>query len=86
MTAFDVKAYQISGPEWLASERYDIIAKVSPGTTNEQVMIMWQNLLSQRFGVALHRESREFNVEELVIAKSGSKKRTAWRERSRSRN
>jgi uncharacterized protein (TIGR03435 family) len=36
-------------------------------------MIMWQNLLTQRFGVTLHRESREFMVEELVIAKSGSK-------------
>jgi uncharacterized protein (TIGR03435 family) len=73
MTAYDVKAYQLSGPEWLATQRYDIIAKVPAGTTKEQVMIMWQNLLTQRFGVALHRESREFNVEEMVIAKSGSK-------------
>src|SRR5690349_16195968 len=55
MKAYDVKSYQISGPEWLATQRYDIIAKVPAGTTNEQAMIMWQNLLTQRFGVALHR-------------------------------
>ena len=73
MTAYDMRVYQISGPEWLATQRYDVIAKVPAGTTREQVNIMWQNLLTQRFGVALHRESREFNVEELVIAKSGSK-------------
>jgi uncharacterized protein (TIGR03435 family) len=75
MTAYDIRAYQISGPEWLATQRYDVIAKVPAGTTKEQVMIMWQNLLTQRFGVALHRESREFNVEELVIEKSGSKRK-----------
>jgi uncharacterized protein (TIGR03435 family) len=73
ITAYDVKAYQISGPEWLASQRYDIAAKVPAGATKEQVRTMWQNLLTERFGVALHRESKEFRVEELVIAKSGSK-------------
>lgn len=73
LTAYDVKAYQISGPEWLPSQRYDIIAKVPAGATKEQVRMMWQNLLAERFGVVLHRESREFRVEELVIAKSGLK-------------
>jgi uncharacterized protein (TIGR03435 family) len=34
---------------------------------------MWQNLLAERFGVMLHRESKEFQVEELVIAKGGHK-------------
>jgi hypothetical protein len=27
MTAYDVKAYQVSGPAWLGSERYDIAAR-----------------------------------------------------------
>src|SRR5215475_15704532 len=35
ITAYDVKAYQISGPEWLTTERYDIIVKVPAGTTKE---------------------------------------------------
>ena len=70
ITAYDVKAYQISGPEWLAIQRYDGIVKVPAGATKEQVRMMWQNLLTERFGVALHRESREFRVEELVIANS----------------
>src|SRR4051812_2857226 len=72
-TAYDVKAYQVSGPEWLAIQRYDIALKVAAGATREQVRTMWQNLLTERFGVVLHRESREFRVEELVIAKGGAK-------------
>jgi uncharacterized protein (TIGR03435 family) len=73
MTAYDVKGYQISGPAWLASERYDIAAKVPAGATQEQVDVMWQNLLLERFGLRLHHESKEFKVEELVVAKGGPK-------------
>jgi uncharacterized protein (TIGR03435 family) len=73
MTAYDVDAYQISGPTWLGSERYDVVAKVPAGATKEQVNVMWRNLLAERFGVTLHHESKEFQVEELVVAKGGSK-------------
>jgi uncharacterized protein (TIGR03435 family) len=73
MTAYDVKEYQINGPDWLTSERYDIVAKVPEGATGEQVRMMWQNLLAERFGVMLHHELKEFQVKDLVIAKGGSK-------------
>jgi uncharacterized protein (TIGR03435 family) len=72
-TAFDVKAYQVNGPAWLDSERYDIIAKVAPGATEEQVNVMWQNLLKERFGLVVHHDSKEFQVEELQVAKGGPK-------------
>jgi uncharacterized protein (TIGR03435 family) len=73
MAAYDVKAYQITGPAWLDMERYDIVAKVPAGATKEQVIVMWQNLLAERLGVKVHHESKEFQVEELVVAKGGSK-------------
>ena len=73
MTAYDVKAYQISGPPWMATERYNVIAKVPEGSTKEQVNVMWQNLLTERFGVVLHHESKDFQVDELVVAKGGHK-------------
>ena len=73
MTAYDVKPYQVSGPDWLDTERYDIAAKVPAGATKEQVNAMWQSLLAERFGVTLHHESKEFQVEELVIGRGGHK-------------
>jgi uncharacterized protein (TIGR03435 family) len=72
-TAYDVKRYQVSGPAWLDTERYDIIAKVPAGTTKEQVTVMWQHLLADRFGVILHRVSKVFPVDELEPAKGGAK-------------
>jgi len=79
MTAYDVKAYQVTGPVWLDNERYDVIAKVPPGATQQQVNVMWENLLAERFGAVLHHEPKEFQVDELVVAKGGSKlSETAW--------
>ena len=60
MTAYDVKAYQVNSPDWFDTERYDVAAKVPAGTTREQVHVMWQNLLADRFGLTLHHEPREF--------------------------
>jgi uncharacterized protein (TIGR03435 family) len=52
---------------------YDINAKVPPGSTQEQVEIMLQNLLADRFGLRLHHESREASGYELVVGKGGPK-------------
>ncbi len=70
---YDVRPYQVNGPGWLDTERYDIIAKVPEGATKEQVNVMWQNLLKERFGMVVHHESKEFQVDELVVAKGGPK-------------
>ena len=73
MTAYDVQTNQVTAPDWLGTERYDIIAKVPAGATKAQVNVMWQNLLKERFGVVLHHESKELPVAELTVAKGGSK-------------
>jgi uncharacterized protein (TIGR03435 family) len=77
MTAYDVENYQITGPEWIESERYDVVAKLGAGATKAQVRAMWQGLLNERFRIAMHRESKEFQVEDLVIGKGGSKLKEA---------
>jgi uncharacterized protein (TIGR03435 family) len=73
MTAFDVKSYQVTGPSWITTERYDVTVKVPEGTTPAQLPAMWQSLLEERFGLLFHRERKEFKVQELVIARGGSK-------------
>jgi uncharacterized protein (TIGR03435 family) len=73
MTAYNVKNYQVTGPLFLDTERFNVLAKVPSGATKEQVLIMLQNLLAERFKVKLHRETKEIPIYELVVAKNGPK-------------
>jgi uncharacterized protein (TIGR03435 family) len=75
--AYDVKYYQISGPAWFESERFNIVATVPPGSTPEQFRLMLQNLLADRFKLALHKESREMQIYSLGIAKNGPRLKKA---------
>jgi len=64
---------QIAGPPGLKSDRYDIVAKLPPGTTKEQFHQMLLNLLAERFHMVLHHETRDFQGYELVVGKGGPK-------------
>ncbi len=77
MSAYDVPFYLFSGPEWLSDIRLDITATIPPGTTKEQFLLMQQNLLAARLGLVVHREKREMQIYELIVAKSGSKLKAA---------
>jgi uncharacterized protein (TIGR03435 family) len=73
LIAYDLPEYQVTGPDWLMTERYDILATVPPGATKEQAKVMLQNLLKERFRLVTHYESKEFPVEELTVARGGPK-------------
>ena len=62
---------RLSGPAWLRSETFDIVAKVPAGTTPEQVPLMLRNLLIERFKLAVHHETKEAEGYALVVAKNG---------------
>ena len=73
-TAYQVEDFQILGaPGWLDSDRFDIEAKAVGDPPRSQVLLMLQSLLADRFKLALHRETRELPVYELMLAKSGPK-------------
>jgi len=72
-TAYQVKLYQVSGPDWLGSERFDISATLPADAKQDQVPTMLQALLADRFQMKFHREKKDFPVYALVIAKSGLK-------------
>jgi uncharacterized protein (TIGR03435 family) len=71
--AYNVKRYQISSPDWMASERFDITAKIPAGDAAKNVPKMFQALLEDRFQMKMHRESKELPAYALVIGKSGPK-------------
>jgi len=67
--AYRVKLYQVTGPDWLTTERFDVNAKLPEGSTQEQIPEMLQSLLEERFQIKLHREKKELPVYALVIGK-----------------
>jgi uncharacterized protein (TIGR03435 family) len=71
--AYRLKDYQVVGPPWIGSERFDIAAKLPSGATREQIPEMMQALLADRFRMKMHRENRDFPVYALVVGKGGLK-------------
>lgn len=76
-TAYDVKAWQVSGPDWLNAERFDIMAKMPDGATKEQVPAMLKALLADRFKLTAHKENKEHAVYALIAGKNGPKLKDA---------
>jgi uncharacterized protein (TIGR03435 family) len=70
--AYRVKQHQLTGPDWLGSERFDIAAKIPEGA-RDKVAEMMQRLLETRFELKMHRDSKEFPVYALTVAKGGLK-------------
>ena len=71
--AYRIRPSQISGPEWLAQQRFDITATLPENASPDQVPEMFQSLLADRFAMKTHRETKEFPVYALTIAKAGLK-------------
>ena len=59
----------VSGPDWTASERFDISATLPTGSTPAQLPEMLQALLADRFHLKLHKEKKEFPVYVLLPGK-----------------
>ena len=73
VTIFDLKGFQIGAVASVSRDRFTIAAKVPEGATEEQFRQMQQNLLIERFGLKFHREKREIQGYELIVAKDGPK-------------
>jgi uncharacterized protein (TIGR03435 family) len=71
--AFEVKPFQVVGPGWLETVCFDIVAKYPPDTPEKQHPAMLRALLEERFGLAIHKESKDVSGYALVVAKTGFK-------------
>jgi uncharacterized protein (TIGR03435 family) len=71
--AYRVKNYQILGPGWLNTEKYDISAKADGLVPEDQLRLMFQRLLAERFHLVLHHEPRPSPVYALLVGRNGPK-------------
>jgi uncharacterized protein (TIGR03435 family) len=74
LQAMAVAEFQlIGGPDWLDSERYDILAKSPAGAAQAEFAQRYRHLIEERFQLETHRETREMPVYALVLARSDGK-------------
>ena len=71
--AYNVKSYQVSGPEWIDTEVYAIAATVPAGASQTQANEMLRELLVERFHLAAHRQTRQVPIYVLLLGKGGPK-------------
>jgi uncharacterized protein (TIGR03435 family) len=71
--AYKLKDYQITGPEWINNERFDVTAKLPEGAKETDKPEMLRTLLAERFKLTVHRETKELPAYALVVAKGGPK-------------
>jgi len=69
---YSVAPYQVSaGPRWLDSDEYELEAKSDRPATKEELRSMLRSLLTDRFRLVFHRETKEMRVYELVVDQNG---------------
>lgn len=74
---YRVKDFQIKGPDWIGSARFDIMAKLPAGSSEDQIPEMLEALLADRFKLKLHHDTKERAIYALVVAKGGPKLKPA---------
>jgi len=73
MIAYQIRADQITGPDWLSTDNFDMEGKGDRSYTGDELHTMLQNLLLDRFHVKMHRETRETAGYNLVVDTGGPK-------------
>src|SRR5580658_9172136 len=73
VTAYQLAPIQFAPPEWMESTIFNIEARVPVGATPEQVRLMEQNLLAERFKLAVHFVRKDVPAYEMAVAKQGPK-------------
>ncbi len=78
--AYGIRDYQLEGPRWLASERYDLAGRSFPVALpknrdqyNAALGVMMQKMLADRFKLVIHRDQKQFAVYGLTVGKKGIK-------------
>jgi uncharacterized protein (TIGR03435 family) len=75
--AYKLKPFQVSGPDWMANQRFDIAAKLPEGSSKDDGPAMLQALLKDRFALVAHMDRQEHPVLALVVGKDGPKMKKA---------
>jgi uncharacterized protein (TIGR03435 family) len=63
----------LGGPKWVGSDRFDVEARAVGPAKDPELLLMLQNLLAERFHLAVHRETKNGSGFSLALVKGGLK-------------
>jgi uncharacterized protein (TIGR03435 family) len=71
--AFSLHEWEFKDERWMHDQRFEVQANIPPGTSKEDFLLMFQNLLIDRFHLTYHRVPGHVQGYDLVVAKGGPK-------------
>src|SRR5579864_1426322 len=72
--AYDMESDKVlAGPSWLDWDRFDVAAKAPPATTRENLILMLQKLLADRFQLVVHKDTKPMPAYALTAGKGKPK-------------
>ncbi len=72
--AYRVQDFQIvGGPAWFDDDRFDIAARAATEAQPDELILMVQELLADRFKLVVHRETRQMPIYALVPTRPGGR-------------
>jgi uncharacterized protein (TIGR03435 family) len=78
--AYRLETFRIlGGPDWMDADRFDIQARAAMDVPRDQMLLMLQSLLTERFRLAAHKETRDLPIYELVVNRRDGKTGTRLR-------
>jgi uncharacterized protein (TIGR03435 family) len=71
--AYGMRAYEVTGPDWMTTDRFEVVARLPDGATKDAVPAMVRTMLEDRFKLEAHRQVEDQPVLGLVLGKNGAK-------------
>jgi uncharacterized protein (TIGR03435 family) len=71
--AYGFPSNLVQGPSWISSENFDVVATIPQGATKDDLKMMVQGLLKERFHLVCHRETQTVNGFGLTVGPKGFK-------------
>jgi uncharacterized protein (TIGR03435 family) len=74
LEAYHLQGFQlVNAPDWIGTARFDVMAKAEKEITYDEARPMLQALLAERFGLVVHKETRDLPIYALVVARADGK-------------
>jgi uncharacterized protein (TIGR03435 family) len=71
--AWEVKPFDVKGPDWIGQQRFDVTALMPEGATEKDMPQLVRSLLRDRFKMVAHTESKDTDIYALMEARGGHK-------------